>query len=235
MTQFVNLEVDINIIAMRLNNEELYQFLVEKEILALYHANTVRTSITYFENGGLMSRGLVEENDLIQTSQSSDAADKVLNVWDDIFIDTSDLHTYFRRENHYGPILFELDRELVRNNDFEIWITKNNPIYWPVDSTNEERYFMSVEELRQQWDLIERQRKMITIRNNNHPILFDYVRRIIVDDPRVVITESDNTQTILFNKAREKINDIITEDHQLKGKFTLRTCNNCWFEKRLRL
>lgn len=212
---------------MRLDNEQLYQFFIEKEILALYHANTVSTSLTFFDNGGLMSRGLIEEKGLFQTPQSSDRADKVLNVWNDIFIDTSDLHAYFKRENIYGPILFELDKDLIRNNEFEIWITKNNPIYWPVDCNDEDRYFTSVEELREKWDSIERQRKMITIRNNNNPILFNYVRRIIVDDPRVVITESEK-EIILFNTAKEKIKQVITEEHQLKGKFTIRVCSNCW-------
>lgn len=212
---------------MRLNNEELYQFIVEKEILALYHANTVRTSLTYFENNGLMSRGAVENMGLFQTPQSSDEVDKVLNVWDDVFIDTSDLHTFFKRENHYGPILFELDRELIKNENFEIWITKNNPIYWPKGSSDEERYFTSVTELNEKWDTIERQRKMITIRNNNSPVLFEYVRRIIVDDPRVSFTD-DGTIIHVFNEAVKKIKAVIGDDHPLKGKFITRTCGYCW-------
>lgn len=213
---------------MRLNNLELYNFIVEKEILALYHANTVSTSITYFQNNGLMSRGAVEKHRLLQTLQSSDAADKVLNVWNDVFIDTSDLHTFFGRENHYGPILFELDRELIKNEEFEIWITKNNPIYWQKEFTDEERYFVSVDELREKWDTIERQRKMITIRNNSNPILFDYVRKVIVDDPRRKLNEGDESEVIVFNEAQNRIKEIIVDGHPLKGKFTTRICNYCW-------
>ncbi len=212
---------------MILNNQELYDFFIEKEILALYHANTVGTSITYFNNGGLMSRGLISTNGLFQTAQSSDEIDKVLNVWQDVFLDTIDLHSYFGRENHYGPILFELDRELIRDQNLEIWITKNNPIYWKHETPMEDRYFQNMDEVREKWDGIQRQRKMITIRNSNVPILFNYVRRVIVDDPRVSIPrEPENIH--VFNEAFHRIKAAISDNHPLKGKFITRTCSSCW-------
>ncbi len=212
---------------MRLNNTELFDFFTEKEILALYHANTVGTSITYFENGGLLSRGAVEKSNLYQTSQSSDQIDKVLGVWDDVFLDTTDLHSYFRRENHYGPILYELDPELVKDESFEIWITKNNPIYWNPNTSMQDRYFQNIDELREKWDLIERQRKMITIRNNTTPILFNYVRRVIVDDPKLIYTEGDH-KIHVFNNVQNNINKIVSDEHSLKGKFITRECGFCW-------
>lgn len=212
---------------MRLNNKELFDFFEEKEILALYHANTVSTSITYFQNDGLLSRGAVENANLYQTSQSSDEVDKVLGVWNDIFLDTTDLHSFFGRENHYGPILFELDKELIKDENFEIWITKNNPIYWNQNTSLEDRYFQNIDELREKWDTIQRQRKMITIRNNNSPILFNYVRRIIVDDPKVTINEKEK-KTHVFNTAQSKIKEIITETNSLRGKFIIRSCGYCY-------
>ncbi|MBE5321859.1 hypothetical protein IM793_22075 [Pedobacter sp. MR2016-19] len=212
---------------MRLNNEELYNFFVEKEILALYHANTVGTAATYFSSGGILSRGYVEAKGLFQTPQSSDDIDKVLDVWNDIFIDTTDLHSYFNRENHYGPVLFELDRELIKDESFEIWITKNNPIYWKKETPLEQRYFQDIDELKDKWDGIQRQRKMITIRNANGPILFNYVRRIIVDDPKVSITDGYD-KIHVFNQMFHRIKATIPDDHQLKGKFIMRTCGSCW-------
>lgn len=212
---------------MKLNNKELYNFFVAKEILALYHANTVSTSISYFQANGLLSRGAVETLGLNQTPQSSDEIDKVLDVWDDIFIDTTDLHSFFRRENHYGPVLFELDRELINDDNFDVWITKNNPIYWNADTPLEERYFQSVEELREKWDTIERQRKMITIRKNTSPILFNYVRRVIVDDPKVTIPNIPQ-KIHVFNAAQQNIKNSIVVGHSLFGKFTTRICGSCW-------
>jgi len=213
---------------MRLNNKELYEFFNEIDIQVLYHANTVRTSITYFEQNGLLSRGAVENGGLTQTYQSSDSVDKILNVWNDVFIDTTDLHSYFGRQNYYGPVLFELNIDLLLNEDYEIWITKNNPIYWNVDTTDENRYFVSVEELREKWGDYDRQKKMITIRNNSTPILFDHVRRVVVDDPRVTIPTNNEEETHVFNETQSSIKNKIANDHILKGKFLTRECTNCW-------
>ena len=210
---------------MKLDNKELYDFFIEKNILVLYHANTVSTSLTYFQQNGLLSRGAVENLGLAQTYQTSDEADKILNVWNDVFLDSTDLHALFSRQNYYGPILFEFDIRLIQNENFEIWITKNNPIYWETNSTDDERYFVSVEELRNNWNNYERQKKMITIRNNSKPILFEYVRRVVVDDPRVEI-KSENIH--LFNDSVKKIREIVNDLHILKGKFIIRNCLNCW-------
>ncbi len=210
---------------MRLNNKELYEFFTAKNILVLYHANTVSTSLTYFSQNGLLSRGAVENLGLVQTTQSSDQADKILNVWNDVFLDSTDLHTFFSRQNHYGPILFEFDTNLLRNEDYEIWITKDNPIYWNANAPDEDKYFQSVEELDNNWDNYARQKKMITIKNNSTPILFEYIRRVVVDDPRVIINPEN---THLFNEAFNKIKGIINDEHILKGKFTVRSCTNCW-------
>ncbi|MGR3810244.1 hypothetical protein [Jiulongibacter sp. NS-SX5] len=213
---------------MRLDNHQLHDLLIEKDIQVLYHANTLTTSITYFQQNGLLSRGAVEILGLNQTTQTSDEADKLLNVWNDVFLDSTDLHTFFGRQNYYGPILFELDISLVLNQHFEIWVTKNNPIYWNRNTLDSNRYFQNIDELRSDWDLYPRQKKMITIRNNSTPILFEHVRRVIVDDPRVVINEQDGTQTHLFNEAVKLINANISNGHSLQGKFIVRECGNCW-------
>ena len=55
-----------------MTNEEIKSILKEKEVKHLYHANTVATACTFLENGGLLSRGYVEDHDLFQTSQMSD-------------------------------------------------------------------------------------------------------------------------------------------------------------------
>lgn len=59
-----------------MTNSAIKKILVDKEIKHLYHANTVMTACTFLENGGLLSRGYVEENGLRQTSQGSDSKDK---------------------------------------------------------------------------------------------------------------------------------------------------------------
>ncbi|GAB3787704.1 hypothetical protein GCM10028818_53020 [Spirosoma horti] len=210
---------------MRLENEALHKFLQKKGIYFLYHANTVSSSITYFEQGGLLSRGAVEELGLYQSDQSSDELDKAFSVWNDVFIDTTDLHGYFPRQNLYGPVLFEFTVDLVLNIDYEIWITKDNPINWSKTLSDEEKYFVDIEELSQKWDTIQRQRKMVTIRNNKASILFDYLNKIIVDDPRVKINDGD---IHLFKEAKDAIKKTVEDKPRLNNMLIVRQCTNCF-------
>lgn len=213
---------------MKLNNQDLYNFYKEKNINYLYHANTLGTSITYIQNNGILSRGSVEAQNLFQTPQSSDEKDKSVGVWDDVFIDSTDLHSYFNRQNHYGPILFEFLTELILDVNYEIWITKDNPINWGEDTPDEEKYFSDVNELKEKWDKIPRQRKMTTIRWNNTPILFEYLNKIIIDDPRVILYKETKNEIHLFNEFTKKLKVIITNNAHLSNKFITRECTSCF-------
>ena len=121
---------------MKLNNSELHALFVEKDITHLHHANTVATSITFIESGGLLSRADVEDHNLCQTVQASDDEDKQFDVWHDVFVDTADLHEWFGRQNIYGPILFKFNIVFLLSDELEVWVTKNNPMYWQGEITN---------------------------------------------------------------------------------------------------
>lgn len=211
---------------MRLDNSELYNLLQSKNILSFYHANTVSTSITYLEQRGLLSREFIERNGLYQTPQDSDKKDKELGVFNDIFLDSTDLHTYFSRQNLYGPVSFKISIEFLKTEDYEIWVTKNNPIYWTTTMSDFAKYFVSVKELKDLWDSYQRQRKMITIKNSNNPILFDYVEEIIVDDPQTRVGEK-----VYFNEAVKSLSAARVYEPRLKNKFRTRTCTGSCFCK----
>jgi len=202
---------------MQLNNQELFELLTEKEIHYVYHANTVATTITYIQRQGLLSRGAVEDLGLYQTPQGSDVRDKVMNVFNDVFVDTTDLHTYFSRQNYYGPVLFKLTTDFITAEDFGIWVTKNNPQYWNDGMQDTDKYFVSVQELRERWDDYERQRKMITIRNNTVPILFPYISEVIVDNPNCQIG-----QTNFLTEAVKGLKEALIPYPLLKNKFDIR-------------
>lgn len=210
---------------MRLNNKELFELLSEKGIHHLYHANTVRTSRTFIEQGGLLSRGAVESKGLEQTPQSSDEIDKIFDVWNDVFLDTVDLHTYFNRQNYYGPVLFKLTTVFLNELDIEIWVTKDNPINWNQEMTMEQKYFSSVAELRENWDSYARQRKMTTIKNNSEPILLNYVEEVIYDNPGVMNKE---TGLVFFNQGMADLKESLKVNPPFKNKFTTRTCSGCF-------
>lgn len=210
---------------MKLNNKELYDLLIEKGIHHLYHANTVRTSRTYIEQGGLLSRGAVETKGLHQTRQSSDEIDKIFDVWNDVFLDTVDLHTYFNRQNYYGPVLFKLTTNFLSDMDLDVWVTKDNPINWNKETTSENKYFSSVAELKENWDAYARQRKMTTIKNNAEPILFDYVEEIIIDNPAV---KNPTTDLVFFNQAITDLKESSKVNPPFKNKFSTRSCSGCF-------
>lgn len=166
-----------------IDRRELYELLKSKGIEHLQHANSVATSITFLENGGLLSRGAVRDRGLHQTSQQSDRLDKIFNVWNDLFLDMYDLHGKFPRQNYYGPVLFKISIDFLLRTKYEIRITKSNPVDWQVGERKSKRYFKNVEELNRTWHAYEHQKRMITLRDNRHPALFKYLEQIILDHP----------------------------------------------------
>lgn len=218
---------------MKLPNLELYTLLKSKDIHELNHANTVATAMTFIKQGGLLSRGGVESKSVFQTKQSSDEIDKKFDVWNDIFLDSTDLHTYFRRQNHYGPVLFKISTEFLIHEELEVWVTKDNPINWRASMTTEQKYFTSVKELNDNWSSYQRQRKMITIKNKLQPILFNYLTSVTIDKPEVDIVFDDEAPRIkLFNEAVIGLKESIGDNVKLKNKLIAREClNSCYCKK----
>ena len=209
---------------MKLDNKEIYEFLKWNKVSNLFHSNTVATSITFIQKGGLLSRQDIEEQALYQTPQTSDGIDKLFDVFGDIFLDTTDLHKHFSRQNHYGPVLFRFKLELLLDENLDIWITNNNPIYWDRHSEPEDNYFQSVKELAKKWDDYAIQRKMITIRKPNKPILFDHLEDIIIDNPKVKI----NDNVSLRKESTMALKEAVKEKTQLRELLTLRECGHCF-------
>ncbi|ASA54629.1 hypothetical protein [Vibrio gazogenes] len=209
---------------MKLDNEELYELLKRRRVSNLFHANTVATSITFIQEGGLLSRQDIEEQSLYQTPQTSDDIDKLFDVFGDIFLDTKDLHKHFSRQNHYGPVLFKLKLELLLDESLEIWVTKDNPIHWGRHSKPEENYFRSVKQLAKEWDNYDIQRKMFTVRKPAKPILFDYLDEIILDNPKVKI----NDDVSLRKESRKALKKATKRNSQLREILTWRECGHCF-------
>ncbi|GGC89329.1 hypothetical protein [Halopseudomonas salina] len=209
---------------MRLNNLGLYELFLEKGISSLFHANTIATSLTYIAKNGLLSRKYVEEKGLYQTPQESDNIDKKHDVFDDIFLDTVDLHRHFGRQNHYGPSLFRLDLDLLLDEELQVWVTKNNPVYWSGLTDNAQKYFGDVEELALEWDKYERHRKMVTIRRLGRPLSFDYLRDITVDDPRLSI----DTNLNLGQESLKAMNEAVQTWGLGRCPVIARECGSCF-------
>jgi len=170
---------------MRLAAGDVKRVLLSKNAVHLFHANSVATACTFLRSGGLLSRGAVEARRLHQTWQPSDATDRSVGVWNDIFMDAVDIGDRVHGRNKYGPVLFKFNLDML---DYvylpEVWVTKINPMYWtsrnvPVD----ERYYQTVQQLEDQYTLGDFG-AMFTLRNTMDILPFNgHLDGIILDNP----------------------------------------------------
>ena len=168
-----------------MTNKDIQRILLEKEVAHLYHANSMATACTFLENGGLLSRGAFEDFGLYQTPQETDATDKLLDVYYDIFFDSVDIHEKIGKINHYGPIVFVYSTDVLETlPEGTIQITKDNPIRWSPNTPENRRYFSSEEELYfgyTKGDFTQH----ITLRHQTEALPFDYLEKIIIDNPMI--------------------------------------------------
>lgn len=207
---------------MRLDNNLIHRFFLERGISHIHHANTLATSLTFLKNDGLHSRGQVEQKGLFQTLQDSDEDDIRNDVWNDIFFDTVDLHGHFPRQNLYGPVLFKYEIRTILNPDLHLYITKNNPMFWKPTTTYNEKYFMDMDDINNNWNKYELQRKMLTIKNPINALPFNDLTSITLDNPNVIIYGD----TDLFDEAKKALTEAIPLNHRLN----IRKCGNCFCE-----
>lgn len=209
--------------------EELYDFLSSREFKYFFHANTVKTSCTLIRQKGLLSRGAMSAQKLPMTPQSSDDIDKQFDVWNDIFFDLVDLHGYFPRQNLYGPVCFKLSNEFLLDKNLpNICITKDNPIYWTNNMSEEEKYYSSISEYITDFEKSMKnhtiQSKMFTIHNTKKHIPFKkYLVAITLDNPAVKVNG-----VALFPLAKEAINSSLSESGFNIDILKMRICNNCF-------
>ncbi|MHB1154412.1 MAG: hypothetical protein ACYC00_19055 [Eubacteriales bacterium] len=176
--------------------------LKSNDVNYIYHINTVVTSLTYINNGGLLSRGEVENLRLQQTPQETDQKDKIINVYNDIFFDSVDIHQRAKRLNDYGPITFVYELDVLDDlQDYEICITKDNPKYWDDSITEKDKYFINAIDLSSGFEK-GNFRQHITIRNIYRPIDFKHLKEIIIDDPGI---PNDSYFNNAFNELSESI------------------------------
>ncbi len=91
----------------------------------LFHANSVKTALSFIRNKELFSRAYGEEHGL-QTTQSSDSLDKLLGIYNDIFFDNIDIpYRSGTNRSAYGPVMFVFNIDILKGQ--KIRILKSNP------------------------------------------------------------------------------------------------------------
>ena len=177
-----------------MNGTDVYRVLQAAGVATLHHANTVTTSCTFFQLGGLASRGYVADRHLPQTPQYSDDADKQLGIWYDIFTDSVDSHARGSIRNNYGPVLFLLPASILLNlpHGTEVLVTRKNPVHWRTGELPSDRYFTSLQELTSGYIYGEFGQHVI-LRNQDGFLPFsNFPLRLVLDDPQLPLISGDD-------------------------------------------
>jgi len=182
-------------LAMNLHSARVRDVLRGRGVTSVYHANTVLTSCHFIHAAALLSRGLVENRGLAQTPQWSDALDKDYGIWFDVFADSVDIHARARTWNHYGPVLFVLDADVLLAEP-SVSVTRRNPSAWR-GLGQDERWFKSTDDLEanfQRGDF----NQMLVLRESEGALRFrDFLTSIVLDDPQL----TDSTGRNLYDLA----------------------------------
>ena len=169
---------------MEILSKRIYEILKDKGVTSIYHANSVMASCNFLRNRCLMSQGSVDKLGLFQTSRVSGQVGRNYGIWDDVFTDSVDIHELAGNANGRGPVLFELDIEIIRNSyTGKVWITKSNPTEWETQTHHERRWFISANDL-DHYFTCDNADHMTVFRHCGGKLpLQNHLRKIIIDDP----------------------------------------------------
>jgi len=169
---------------MELRANRVHEVLQSKGIEELHHANTVVNTSTYLREGKLLARGVADEQGLIQSGQQTDTDDVRYGLWYDIFLDTVDIHDRKGGRNYYGPVLFSFDVEVLAEEWLAtLWVTRENPQNWTQDDDHEDRWFVSVEDVEQNFRPTDFGSSIVLRSIGGKLRVEDYLTRITVDVP----------------------------------------------------
>lgn len=170
---------------MDLPSKDVHKVLVSKGIAAIHHANSVITACQFLRGRALLSRGTIERRRMFQTPQASDPVDRRRGLWFDVFTDSVDIHARAAAINFYGPVLFVLDVDLIRDAyTGKVWVTKLNPTKW--DGTKrEDRWFQSIDDLTENFTKGDFNQMIVFRHCGGELPMAKYLKHIVLDDPKM--------------------------------------------------
>jgi hypothetical protein len=146
-----------------------------------------------------MPRETIEKLNTHTTSLKAKHSDTNYSIRNDIFADSVDIHEQANSAHNHGPVLFELDIEIIKNTyTGKIWVTKSNPMKWNANTHQERKWFVSAHDLEDNFSYGSFDH-MIVFRHcgGKLPIL-GYLNKIILDDPKL---QTDKDQIDYFSMA----------------------------------
>ncbi|MFK5948179.1 MAG: hypothetical protein QM500_05355 [Methylococcales bacterium] len=209
---------------MHIPSKHVYEKLVAVNADTLHHANSVATACQFLRTNSLVSRGTIERLGIKQTPQDSDAADKKYSIWFDVFTDSVDIHERASRHNAYGPVLFEIDAEIINKTyTGRMWVTKLNPTKW--SGINEtERWFINKQDLEKNFSKGTFDYMIVFRHCGGELPLKKYLKRIILDDPKLTNEDGVSYYDMAVGALRLAMSDSGLDIPIVKRKCT-RRCN----------
>jgi hypothetical protein len=184
---------------MEILPKRICEILKDKGVSSILHANNVENSALFLRNRCLMSRETIEKLSNQTTSPNVKKSGANYCVLNDIFADSIDIHEQANTPHNHGPVLFELDIEIIKNTyTGKVWVTKSNPMKWDANTHQERKWFISAHDLEDNF----------SYGSSNHMIVFrhcggklpmlGYLNRVILDDPKL---QTDRYQIDYFSMA----------------------------------
>jgi len=194
---------------MEILPKRIYETLKDKGISSIYHPNSVIASCNFLKNRCIMSRGVVDKLGLFQTSQIPSQIGKNHGIWNDVFTDSADMHKQAGSANSHGPVLFELDIEIIKQTySGKVWVTKSNPSKWETNTKHERRWFVSVNDLETYFSNGDSDHMIIFRHCGGKLPIHGHLKKIILDDPQL---QTDTHQIDYFSMAYGAITLAMTE------------------------
>ena len=207
---------------MEILPKRIYETLKDKGISSLYHPNSVMAACNFLRNRCIMSPGSTDKLGLFQTSLIPSQVGKNHGIWNDIFTDSADLHKQRGHANSHGPVLFELDIEIIKQTYAgKAWVTKSNPGKWETNTKHDRRWFVSANDLENYFSHGDSDYMVIFRHCGGKLPIHGHLKKIILDDPRL---KTDTYQIDYFSMAYGAITLAMTEG-ALVAPVEKRTCH----------
>ena len=213
---------------MEVLSKRIYEILKDKGVSSILHANSVENSCLFLKNRCLMSLETIEKLSSQITIPNSKRNANNYSILNDIYADTLDIHEHTKRVHNHGPVLFELDLEIIKNTYMgRIWVTKSNPMKWDANTHQGRKWFVSASDLEENFSSASFN-QMIAFRHSGGKLpIQGYLKRIILDDPKLHI---DRYQIDYFSMAFGALT-LAMKQGGFDAPIEKRSCNQdcgCW-------
>ncbi|MET0028429.1 MAG: hypothetical protein ABW101_12395 [Candidatus Thiodiazotropha sp.] len=168
--------------------KKIHETLIAKGVTHIYYANNVSTACRLLRHRCLMSQVNIDRLGIHSSSPGMDSSAEHYTRWNDVFTDTVDIHQHTGGINPAGPVVLELDIEIIRNTyTGKVWVTRSNPAEWGPQTHQERKWFSSAVDLEHYFSPASSDHLAVFRHCGGKLPIQGYLKRILLDDPGLEI------------------------------------------------